>query len=76
LKTVIKNFFYKIKFKIKKIEKQNQKIFSFGNNEYGELGGFDGENSSKLFNIEFFDDKKIKDFCCGSHSNYILLSFF
>jgi hypothetical protein len=68
-------FFIKLNLNLKKIENQNQKIFSFGSNSNGELGGFYGEKCSKLFQIEFFNDKKIKDFCCGT-CNYILISYF
>jgi hypothetical protein len=69
-------FFIKLNLKIKKIENKNQKIFSFGYNGHGELGGFNDSGSSKLFQITFFNDKKIKDFCCGAASSYILISYF
>jgi hypothetical protein len=45
-------------------------------NGNGQLGGFDCLRSSNLFQIKFFDDKKIKDFYCAAQSSYILISYF
>jgi alpha-tubulin suppressor-like RCC1 family protein len=33
----------------------------------------DVKNSSNLIQISFFNDKKIKDFCCGVGSSYVLI---
>jgi alpha-tubulin suppressor-like RCC1 family protein len=68
IKILIFNFYFK-----KKIEKKKENIFGFGNNENGELGFSDVEKSSNLIQISFFNDKKIKDFCCGNGSNYVLI---
>lgn len=58
-----------------KIEIKKENIFSFGSNDSGQLG-YSGENSSNLNQISFFNDKKIKNFCCGFGSSYVLIGYF
>jgi alpha-tubulin suppressor-like RCC1 family protein len=59
---------------LKKLKKKKQKdMFSFGSNIYGQLG-FSRKNPSS--SITFFDNKEIKDFCCGIYSSYVLIGYF
>ena len=46
-------------------------LISFGHNEYGELG-VEGDNPKKIYNINFFEDRKIKKISTGSRHNLIL----
>jgi hypothetical protein len=62
-----------LKLIFKKIEYRKENLFGFGSTEDGKLGDFFELNSSKLINIKFFNDKKIKNFCCGAHSSYVLI---
>jgi hypothetical protein len=50
-------------------------LFGFGNNKYDQLGLgiFDLEFTSKLKQLNFFNDKNILDFSCGNLNSYVLI---
>ena len=48
-------------------------MFSWGNNEYGQLGHGDNMNRNKPEIIEFFKDKEIVHVYCLDYSSFVLL---
>jgi alpha-tubulin suppressor-like RCC1 family protein len=53
-------------------ENGKNNLFGFGCNDKGQLGINDG-STSKLSNVNFFNDKNILDFMSGYSSSYVLI---